>query len=83
MLVSRGRLELDRDVRIWLRQSLARPGTMLLDIDPEVAALAVDLEWNHSDPADRLIAAGAIVHGAPLVSKDARMRTLSELRTIW
>jgi PIN domain nuclease of toxin-antitoxin system len=83
MLVARGRLEFDREVSLWLRQSLAMPRAALVPIDPEIATVAVGLDWAHADPADRLIAATAIVHGAPLVSKDARLRGLSSVRTIW
>lgn len=83
MLVARGRLELDREVSLWLRQSLAKPRATLVPIDPEIATVAVGLDWAHGDPADRLIAATAIVRGVSLVSKDGRLRGLSSVRTIW
>jgi PIN domain nuclease of toxin-antitoxin system len=37
----------------------------------------------HGDPADRIIAATAIVHGAQLVTADARLKRVSGLRVLW
>jgi PIN domain nuclease of toxin-antitoxin system len=35
------------------------------------------------DPADRLIAATALVRNAPLVTHDDRLREVQSLQTIW
>lgn len=35
------------------------------------------------DPADRLIAATARLHQAPLVTSDTQLRRLKEVTTIW
>jgi PIN domain nuclease of toxin-antitoxin system len=44
-------------------------------IAPEIAAFAVQLPSNFpQDPADRIIAATAIVDGAPLITADERIR---------
>jgi PIN domain nuclease of toxin-antitoxin system len=47
-----------------------------------IAAMSVRLEV-HGDPADRLILASAKVHGIALVTKDRRLRSASEVATIW
>ncbi|MGH9456185.1 MAG: type II toxin-antitoxin system VapC family toxin [Thermoanaerobaculia bacterium] len=83
MLVRHQRLVLDRGVSLWLRQSLAKPRAALLPLDPDVATRAVALEWEHRDPADRLIVATALVHRAALVSRDERMSRFDGIRTIW
>jgi len=36
-----------------------------------------------ADPADQLIVATAMVHGAPLVTRDERIRGFSGVTTIW
>ena len=83
--VTRGRLVLDRPLTLWMRQALAHPRSMVAALSPEVATLAGELASDeiHGDPADRLIAATALVHEAPLVTKDARLRSIARLRTVW
>lgn len=84
MLVARKRLELDRDTLLWIRQALAVPRTTLLPLTPEVAVASSELpESFPGDPADRMIAATALGEGAAIVSKDARLRSVPQLRTIW
>jgi PIN domain nuclease of toxin-antitoxin system len=82
---SRGRLSLDRELRIWVRHALARPGMRLLEISAEIAITAGELGTHgfHGDPADRLIAATAMQHGAELVTKDDFIRSYAGVRTIW
>ena len=84
MLVAKGRLRLDRDALVFVRQALALPRVELLPLTPEVAVAAAAFASEFpGDPADRMIAATALQAGAPVVSKDARLRSLRELKTIW
>jgi PIN domain nuclease of toxin-antitoxin system len=84
MLVAKGRLELDRDVLVWLRQALGLPRVVALPLSPETAVAAARLpEEFPGDPADRMITASALENRSPVVSKDARLRGWSGLRTIW
>lgn len=84
MLVQRGRLKFDREVSAWLRQALVQPKIEVLPLDADVAADAAELGDDFpGDHADRLIAATALCHGSPLVTRDARLRERRELRTIW
>ncbi len=84
MLVTKRRLGLDRDVLVWIKQSLARPRVNLLPLSPEVAVAAASLVGEFDgDPADRIIAATALRHRAQLVTKDRRMRNYKKLRTVW
>ncbi len=82
MLASRGRLTLDRDPLVWMRQALAQPRSVLLPLSPEVAAASASLTA-HGDPADRLILATALVHRARLVTKDQQMRKSANVETVW
>jgi PIN domain nuclease of toxin-antitoxin system len=54
----------------------------VLAITPDIAATAAALPI-HGDPADRLIVATAIVHRAPLVTKDQRIRAAGVVETLW
>ncbi len=84
MLVAKGRLQLDRDVLVWLRQALALPRVVTLPLSPATAVAASRLPEDFpGDPADRMIAASALENRSPVVSKDARLRGRIGLRTIW
>jgi len=82
-LVASGRVALDRDVLVWIKQSLAHPRVCLLEIAPEIAVRAANLDWTHKDPADRLIVATAIHHKAAVATKDEKMHAFGGVQTIW
>ena len=84
MLVEKERLRLDRDVLEFLRQALALPRVEFLALTPEIAVEAARLVSSSlADPADRMIAATALETGSAVVSKDARLRGVAGLKTIW
>ena len=84
MLVAKQRIGLDRDVLAWIKQSLAQPRFELIAISPEIAVEAGRLSGRlRGDPADRLIVAAAMLSKAELVTKDRRIRSFPEIRTIW
>jgi PIN domain nuclease of toxin-antitoxin system len=79
--VTRERIKVDRDLHTWFEQALN--GIRLLPLTPDVAINAARLLWNHRDPFDRVIVATAILHRAPLVTKDDRIRRFQGVATIW
>ena len=79
----RRRIRLDRPITAWIEQCLASERVRLLALTPSIAIEASRLKWNHRDPFDRVIAATAIVHRAPLVTKDERIRKFQGVATIW
>ena len=84
MLVGRNRLDLDRKVLLWIRQALELPRVDLLPLTPDIAVAAANLnEQVAVDPADGMIAAAAIRHGAALITKDQQLQKVEGLRTIW
>jgi PIN domain nuclease of toxin-antitoxin system len=86
MLVSKGRLTLDRDVGEWVQQGVKIPGIRVEPISPEIAVASTRLPGNiHSDPADRLIAATARHLGAILITDDQQLLdygTAGHLKTL-
>lgn len=72
MLQQRDRLVLSMPPHIW-RLDLLAAGLTEYPLDGEVAVLAAQLEDLHKDPADRFIAATAMIHGATLVTSDERL----------
>ena len=71
LLAEKGRLQLGREIEIWLAAALALPGLRVAPIEPELAVDSVRLPGNfHADPADRLIIATARYLRIPLVTAD-------------
>lgn len=84
MLVAKGRLELDRDVLVWIRQALALPRVTLLPLTPEIAVRSTRLGDSFpGDPADRILVATARELGAQLVTKDRALRRVEGVRIVW
>ena len=83
LLVQRGRIRVRGIAESWIREAVDASGVTVREITAPIAALAVQLpEAFPRDPADRLIAATAIVERVSLVTSDERLRCPS-LRTVW
>jgi PIN domain nuclease of toxin-antitoxin system len=81
-LAENGRLQVTGSVESFVRDTASR--VVVQPITPEIAAFAVQLPPAFpKDPADRLIAATAMVEGAALVTADERIRHAKVVRTIW
>ncbi len=75
MLVAKGRLDPGTSALEFMNLALAARAIAVLPIEPEIADLSVKLpEQVSADPADRLIAATAIHHGATLISTDTNLK---------
>lgn len=75
-LVEYNRLALPLPVSDWIKQALSYPGIQLLDLTPEITIESTQLPQPfHKDPADQLIVATARIHGVPLATFDARIRS--------
>ena len=84
LLVRKGKLELSIPVEDWVARSEALPFIQFVPIDNRIALRSNHLPGEiHEDPADRIIIATALTLGAPLVSKDSRIRDYPHVNTIW
>jgi len=83
LLIARKRLDPVMDARQFLHDMIAARHVRVLPITAEIAVLSQSDMFSHGDPADRLIAATALLHRAPLITSDARLRKLKEIATIW
>ena len=83
MLIARKRLDPVMDARQFLDDIIAARHVRVLPITAEIAVLSQSNVFSHGDPADRLIAATARLHRAPLITSDAKLRKLKEVTTIW
>jgi PIN domain nuclease of toxin-antitoxin system len=72
LLVGKRRLRWT-DSATEIRRQILIAGVNELPLNGVIAILAGELEGLHSDPADRFIAASAIVHDATLLTADERL----------
>lgn len=81
-LVARKRIRAYGTVEASVR--LLSEGLVIKPITPEIAAVAAQFPNEFPrDPADRLIAATAMVVGVPLLTHDAALLRSPLLRTVW
>jgi PIN domain nuclease of toxin-antitoxin system len=70
----RKKLELDRDVHVWIQMALDYPGVELIGLTPEIVIDSINLPGEfHRDPADQLLVATARSYGIPLLTEDRRI----------
>lgn len=62
---------------------LNRLGASELGLSMDHAILGGQLNWQHRDPFDRMLAAQAIIEDLVLVSRDPAFQELAELETLW
>ena len=74
LLVGKNRLNLGKDVLVWIRDALKVPGVQLAPLDPEIAVASIRLPFEmYGDPADRILVATARHLGATLVTADGAL----------
>ncbi len=80
---AKGRLTFSLPLNEWVRNAMPTSRLMLLPITASVALRAY--EWPddfHGDPADRLIAATAVIQGLTLVTSDEKLLERSDVPTL-
>ena len=83
MLIHSGRLRNDISSVQYMADLCLALSLTVLPITPEIASLSQSDFFHHKDPADRLIAATAIYHNAPLITADNKLKSLGPLTVIW
>ncbi|MEX0943975.1 MAG: type II toxin-antitoxin system VapC family toxin [Pseudomonadales bacterium] len=84
MLVKRGRIEIDTTPAYFVNLYLQARNISVKSISPEVAELSVSFgDEISNDPADRLIAATAIINNARLVTADVNLGDCDLIDTLW
>jgi PIN domain nuclease of toxin-antitoxin system len=80
----RGRLRFAVSVETWLADTRRLPELRYEPVSAEIAQLAGSFgDDMHGDPADRIIAATAILLAVPLVTADTKLRAIPKLDTVW
>jgi len=63
----------------WVRTALSKVPMKEAFINHEIALLSRKLNLDHQDPADRFIAATAVVYGLTLLTEDTRLQNVPGL----
>lgn len=80
----RGQLQPKRPLREWPDVLIQTGNVSLMDVSTEIWFLAAELNWDHRDPADRIIAATALKYGVPVLTKDIRFHESdSPVKAVW
>jgi PIN domain nuclease of toxin-antitoxin system len=82
LLVEKGRLQLEMEAEAWLGACLRTVGLREAPVTHEVVFQARGIQLPHRDPADRLLAATALVYGLTLVTADERLLACPALATL-
>lgn len=80
--LKRGKLEIPLSLREYVEGIAHVDRVEILAVDVPTWIESLDLDWQHRDPADRVIVATAVRHGCALVSPDAAMAGYYA-RTLW
>jgi len=67
----------------YIQDILLALDVTVLPITADIAELSQSALFIHGDPADRLIAATALIHRAALITADEKLRAIPNLHCIW
>lgn len=82
MLAQKGRVLLQPDPWSWIRTALTVAPVREIPVTFEVALGSRTVRLGHDDPADRFIAASAMVHGLTLVTADNSLLRCPDIRVL-
>jgi PIN domain nuclease of toxin-antitoxin system len=81
--IKRGKLELPLSAEELTRRIERGAVVQVVPVDASTWLRSVALQWEHSDPADRVIVATALNQGVPLLTKDANIQSYREVTCLW
>jgi PIN domain nuclease of toxin-antitoxin system len=73
LLDKKGKIDLDPHPASWLREAFKRMPVKEARINHEIAIQSCLINLPHQDPADRLLAATAVIYDLTLVTADTRL----------
>jgi len=83
MLVKSNKLRSNINAEQYMQDIILTMSLSVLPITAQIANLSQQDIFIHKDPADRLIAATAIVHKCPLITADSKLQNIHRLKVIW
>jgi PIN domain nuclease of toxin-antitoxin system len=82
ILAQRKGLNLEMEPALWIRTALERQPVRESPIDRQIAVESRLIDLPTADPADRFLAATAIVHDLTLVTADERLLRSRQFKTL-
>ena len=82
VLEDRGRIELSNPFEGWVEKALAITPIRQAPVTLEIALATRQLDLGHHDPADRFIAATALIHDLTLITADRRLIDSNRIRVL-
>ena len=80
----KGTLEVRTSVSLWPELLEGLPWIQVIGVGTDLWMALAELDWEHRDPADRLIAATALKHGVPVLTKDRKFHASdSPVEAVW
>ncbi len=83
ILIEKGRLVLNIPAEEWIQRAVTQLPIHEAPLTAEVAIKSRLMQLPHQDPADRFIAATALVHGFTLITSDERIAHSSEISILF
>ncbi|MGI8425138.1 MAG: type II toxin-antitoxin system VapC family toxin [Actinomycetota bacterium] len=81
LLARKGKIELEGTCREWTDRALGNLPLKEATVTNQVASAVDEIKLDHRDPADRFLAATALVYDLTLVTVDKRLIEASWLKT--
>ena len=81
--VRRGKLELPISVDELARRVEIGGVVELLPVDTTTWLRTLSLDWDHRDPADRVIVATALIKEVPVLTKDRALHSFRAVQCVW
>lgn len=83
LLIKKGKLELTNYPDVWLEKIERLRSILFVPVDNKIAAHSVNLpDFQHKDPADRIIIATARLFGATLLTADEKILKYKNVKSI-
>ena len=81
--VQRGKLELGLGIDEFVRRVEQSSAIEFVPVDTTTWLSSLRLQWDHRDPADRVIVATALLKGVPILTKDTTLHAFGGVACVW
>jgi len=81
--IQRGKLEIGISIDEFARRIRKSGIIELLAVNTATWLRSLELDWEHRDPADRVIVATALLQDVPLITADSEIRRFRGVSCVW